>query len=179
MRKRLLARRSRLSRAEKDEFSKRAGNAFLDGLDIPPRSIVALYWPMGDELDCRGLMKDLQEKGIQICLPCIIGPDQPLIFREYCGEEKLVPAGFGTHEPVKDAPVLVPIIVVAPLLGFDGRGQRIGYGKGFYDRTISQMRVRPELVGLAFSCQEVDRVPSEAHDVRLDMIVSEKGLRRF
>ena len=91
-----------------------------------------------------------------------------------------MPAGFGTLGPAAEAEEAVPDMVVLPLAGFDVAGHRLGYGKGHYDRVLSRLHAdgrRPYLVGLAFDIQQVDPIPFEDHDIRLDMVVTERGLR--
>ena len=111
------------------------------------------------------------------------GGDWARTNRSNCGSGKtgqpLYPSGFGTLAPSEVAPIVEPDIVVMPLLGFDRHGTRLGYGKGYYDRTLAQMGTKPLLVGYAFAAQELDFIPREAHDVPLDMLVTENGARRF
>ena len=117
-------------------------------------------------------------------LDCL--PDLPiifLVFRRLTRETVLVRAGFGTVEPPADAEELVPECLLVPLAAFDLRGARIGYGRGYYDRAIARITRalgrRPATVGLAFTAQRADAVPEEAHDQRLDRILTEAGLMEF
>jgi 5-formyltetrahydrofolate cyclo-ligase len=90
--------------------------------------------------------------------------------------------GFGTYGPGPEAEELSPALMLVPLAAFDGRGHRIGYGAGYYDRAIDRLRRdghAPHLTGIAFDCQEVERVPDQPHDVILPQILTESGLRRF
>ncbi|MCF6326498.1 MAG: 5-formyltetrahydrofolate cyclo-ligase [Devosiaceae bacterium] len=176
LRKEAMERRSALSKEQRQMASAKATDNFFREIKLPQKSIVALYWPIGDELNCWGIIERLQKAGHQVCLPCIKGKDQPLIFREFTGENNLILAGFGTSEPDKNAKILQPGLIVLPLLGFDKKGNRLGYGKGFYDRTIAAMAKKPELCGLAFSVQEFENIPTNAHDVPLTRIVTENGL---
>jgi len=91
----------------------------------------------------------------------------------------LYEAGFGTLAPSELAPQVEPDVILMPLLGFDARGTRRGYGGGYYDRTLEKLSKRPRLVGVAFAAQELDHIPREAHDVPLDVIVTEQGARTF
>ncbi len=91
----------------------------------------------------------------------------------------LYEAGFGTLAPSELAPREEPDIIIMPLLGFDSRGTRLGYGGGYYDRTLAGLGKKPLLVGLAFAAQELDEIPREPHDVPLDVIVTEAGVRHF
>ena len=102
-----------------------------------------------------------------------------MFFRRFDGEDCLEDGVFGTRHPNKSQPVLDPDLIVAPLAAFDRRGGRIGYGAGHYDMAIADLYARgrtPRVVGIAFACQEVDFVPLEAHDARLQMIATEREL---
>lgn len=167
--------RGGLSVEERAEKSTQASNHFLAQGNFKNSSKIALYWPMGNELNCRVLIETLEI----VALPCIAGLNKPLVFREYEGADKLVSAAFGTHEPTHNAPEITPDIIVLPLLAFDKTGARLGYGGGFYDRTIAAMKSLPKLVGLAFDVQEQDFVPTSSHDKALDMIVTETGIIEF
>ncbi|HHB82999.1 MAG TPA: 5-formyltetrahydrofolate cyclo-ligase [Devosia sp.] len=179
LRKVAAARRAAMGPVDRAEASVRAWENFLEEVDIVSDAKIALYWPMGHELDCRGLIACLLERDVSVCLPTIVGQGQPLGFRQYRGADNLVPAGLGTQEPPLSAPIIVPDIVVLPLLAFDRQGNRLGYGGGFYDRTIAGMTNRPLLTGLAFAVQLHDSVPIDQHDERLDLAVTETGVFRF
>lgn len=130
---------------------------------------------MRSEADPAPLVAAAHAHGIAIGLPVVL-PGGGLVFRRYEPGHDLVPGGFGTRVPVDAAPAVEPDVVIVPLVGFDRAGTRLGYGKGHYDRTIAALRDRgvvPALIGVAFSVQEVDTIPHEPHDVRLDVIVTE------
>jgi 5-formyltetrahydrofolate cyclo-ligase len=141
----------------------------------PAGDVVALFASMRSEPDLRPLAEALHEAGRRLCLPAMQGRGAPLIFRRWAPGEALVPARFGVSEPGTDAAVVTPSLLFVPLAGFDRAGYRIGYGGGFYDRTLAQLRAAREIVavGVAFSAQESPRVPREATDARLDMILTE------
>lgn len=155
--------------------------AHVDALGFPQGAIVSGFWPIRDEIDPRPLMDALRARGHALCLPAIV--DNELVFRRLTRETVLVRAGFGTVEPPADAEELVPECLLVPLAAFDLRGARIGYGRGYYDRAIARITRalghRPATVGLAFSAQRADAVPEEAHDQRLDRILTEAGLMEF
>jgi 5-formyltetrahydrofolate cyclo-ligase len=141
--------------------------------------IVSLYWPMRSEADPRPLAAALAGAGAVLALPAFVGA--AMEFRRWREADELRPAGFQTFEPLPSAPVVVPNIVLAPLLGFDLRGGRLGWGKGYYDSYLGELDAagpRPFVVGVAFSCQEAEAVPLEPHDRRLDAVVTERGYRR-
>ena len=142
---------------------------------------IALFRAIGSEIDLRGLEGLLAGPGIQVALPRIEGPDQPLRFCRHQEGDLLVDGGFGTKMPAPDAPDVRPDIIVVPLLAFDRQGGRIGYGGGFYDRTVAALLENkalpsPQLFGLAFAGQETDGLPKAPHDLKLDYIITENGV---
>lgn len=148
----------------------------LDSLVIPAEATVSGYWPLRDELDPRPILSALAARGQRLCLPVVVESGAALVFRGWRPDMSLEPAAFGTQVPGADCPILEPDILLVPLLAFDRRGHRLGYGGGFYDRTLAGLRGRrPVLaVGLAFAAQEVDEVPVEAGDQPLDRVVTER-----
>jgi 5-formyltetrahydrofolate cyclo-ligase len=150
-------------------------------LAVLPGEVVSAFMPMRSEVDVRPLMFALGAKGARIAVPAIL--DKTAIeFRELVRGAPLIDMGFGTVGPGPEAAVLEPALMLVPLAAFDQSGNRIGYGAGYYDRAIAQLRAKglaPRLVGVAFDCQQVDAVPFEPHDVPLDAMLTESGLRRF
>ncbi|GEQ98656.1 hypothetical protein JCM17844_22930 [Iodidimonas gelatinilytica] len=139
---------------------------------------VAGYWAKGDELDPRPLLDALSARDIPLCLPVVDAADHPLHFRHWKPGDALRSARFDLMEPVTTAALCTPAVLLVPLLAFDDAGFRLGYGGGFYDRTLAILeKTRPILtVGLAFSGQRLESVPHEAHDMPLDLIATEAGL---
>jgi 5-formyltetrahydrofolate cyclo-ligase len=135
---------------------------------------VAAYWPMRSETDPRPALTALHARGVPLALPVVVGRGMPLAFRAWEPGAAMVPGGFGVQVPADDRPV-VPRALVVPLLAFDRAGFRLGYGGGFYDRTLAALRATgPVLaVGLAYAAQEVTHVPRTIDDQRLDRIVTE------
>ena len=172
LRQRARARRAELARACPD-FAQRVA-AFVDELNIRSNAIVAGYWPVRDEADPRELMKAL---GTALALPRIDAKHTALSFREWHEGDALVDNHHGIPEPRAEAKIVTPDVVLVPLLAFDTLGHRLGYGGGYYDRTLSVTRTLT--IGIAYAGQEVKELPREAHDHPLDMIATEKGLRRF
>ncbi|MEP2944450.1 MAG: 5-formyltetrahydrofolate cyclo-ligase [Hyphomicrobiales bacterium] len=140
--------------------------------------VVSGFLPIRSEIDAQPLMNALRAKGAELCLPAVT--DKTTIeFRAYEDEQALVEAGFGTLAPPAHARVLHPEMMIVPLSVFDTYGGRIGYGAGYYDRAIARLVAagRPPLtVGLAFALQEVPLVPQDAHDIRLDYILTHEGV---
>ena len=129
---------------------------------------IAGYWPLPSEADPRPA---LRTHGGPWCLPVVVGRGKPLIFRDWRPGALLVPGPFGVQEPA--GAVCTPEVVVVPLLAFDRRGHRLGYGGGFYDRTLAGLVPRPLAIGFAFSMQEVAAVPTDDTDAPLDLVVTE------
>ena len=138
-------------------------------------SLVGAFWPIRSEVDPRPLMTHLFARAQRVALPKVT-PDG-LVFREWKAGEALVRGGFGLSEPRDDLPPVDPTALIVPLAAFDRRGHRIGYGRGYYDQAIARLsRNGPVLtIGIAFATQEVERVPSEAHDQPLDHLITEAG----
>jgi 5-formyltetrahydrofolate cyclo-ligase len=148
---------------------------------LKPGSVISGFLPIRSEADIRPLMDRLVRRGARVCVPVILDKET-IVFRELAADTPLVSTGFGTVGPGPDAAVLDPDIMLVPLSAFDRTGHRIGYGAGYYDRAIErlwQKGLDPQLIGIAFDCQEVPSVPAEPHDVRLDAILTESGYSVF
>jgi 5-formyltetrahydrofolate cyclo-ligase len=163
----------------RSEAAAAATRHFFDGVEIGKGEVVAGYWPIRDEMDVKSVIAKLMDSGQPVCLPVVLGDEQPLELRLWQDGSPLYEAGFGTLAPPEEAPRAMPDVILMPLLGFDRRGTRLGYGGGYYDRTLAALPKRPRLIGFAFALQEVDHIPREAHDVPLDVIVTEAGVRNF
>lgn len=180
LRKSALARRDALDLVWRIEAA--AGMAATaDLLAIEPGTVVSGFWPMRSEVDIRPLLMELASRGARLCLPAILDKET-IVFRELVRGAPMIDMGYGTLGPHEQAAVLEPSVMLVPLAAFDARGNRIGYGAGYYDRAIARLRdkgLAPRLVGIAFDCQRVDAIPAGAHDVPLDAIWTETGLRPF
>jgi 5-formyltetrahydrofolate cyclo-ligase len=134
--------------------------------------VLSGYWPMRGEPDPRPAM-DLHRG--PVCLPVVTGRAIPLIFRAHDGQG-LVPGVYGTWHPAESQPELLPSVLIVPLLAFDRHGMRLGYGGGYYDRTLALLRKSAPVtaIGLAFAGQEADRLPVDRFDQPLDLIVTDR-----
>jgi 5-formyltetrahydrofolate cyclo-ligase len=180
LRAQALVRRDALDPVWRVEASLTIADA-ADAVGIEPGAVVSGFWPMRSEVDVRPLMAALRDRGARLCLPAILDRTT-IVFRELVRGAPLVGMGFGTMGPDEDAEALDPDVMLMPLAAFDRRGHRIGYGGGYYDRAIERLHARgrrPRLIGIAFDCQEVERVPDEDHDIHLHEILTESGLRGF
>lgn len=181
LRKERLALRDQIDPATRLEFGLAMADVAGEVIDIDPAMVVSGFFPIRSEADIRPLMARLKARGARLCLPVVIDR-QTIVFRELVAGAELVDTGFGTRGPGPEAEVLDPDLLLVPLSAFDAKGNRIGYGAGHYDRAIARLREKgrhPRLIGIAFDCQEVAEVPDEAHDVRLEAVLTESGLRTF
>lgn len=181
LRKQALARRDALDPFWRVEASLEMAEIAKSGIAFEAGAIVSGFWPIRSEVDVRPLMFALRENGARLCLPAILDKET-IVFRELVRGAPLVDMGFGTAGPGEEAAVLDPSIMLVPLAAFNSRGHRIGYGAGHYDRAIARLLAKgmpPRLIGVAFTCQEVPRVPEEWHDVIIPELLTESGLRRF
>jgi len=142
--------------------------------DIKPASAIAAYWPIGDELDPRPLMRDLARHGHVCLLPVMKGKGLSLGFRPWDMGDPLEDGPHGTRHPVAAAPEIIPDIILTPLLAFDSRGHRLGWGGGYYDRTLAIMP-DARAFGFAYAGQRLDHLPVKAHDRALDAVITETG----
>jgi 5-formyltetrahydrofolate cyclo-ligase len=176
LRREMIARREAL--ADRADAAQRAAAAFP--LAGPAPAFVSAYHPMGAELDPGPLLARFVAAGARVLLPVVVEKGGLLVFRE-AGD----PAGYaldlaGLLAPSSSAQARRPDLLLVPLLAFDRFGGRLGYGGGYYDRTLAALRAdgpRPLAVGLAFAAQEVDRAPVDALDQPLDAILTETGYR--
>lgn len=187
LRRRSLARRDLVTPQEAHEAATAVATRGLKLVETIARDArlaaptVSVYWPIRSELNTRPLIDALAAKGFGIVLPVMHKVRFPLVFRAFAPGDDLVKGPFGLSEPAGDKPALDPDILFAPLAAFDRKGFRLGYGGGIYDATLGELRAKKKIVaiGLAFSCQETDRAPTEPHDQRLDYVMTERDLIVF
>ena len=144
-------------------------------LVIAPGMVVSGFMPLKSEISPLPLMRKLVDAGARLALPVVAGRGKPLIMRSWQWGEPLVPGVWGIREPGPGAPEVQPDILLVPLLAFDRSGHRIGYGAGYYDLTIAQLRAKKPIaaIGIAFAAQEVETVPRTAFDAQLDLVLTE------
>ena len=179
LRRRAFAARAALSLSERADAAAAVAANFFADIPIDPGDIVAGYWRIRDELDCTPIFEQLMARNHMVVLPVVIGPNQALELRVWEVGDDLEDAGFGTFAPPEHAPCAEPDVMLVPLVGFDAKGTRLGYGGGYYDRTLAKLSKKPQLIGLAFGCQELDDIPRGVHDVPLDAVITEAGVRHF
>ena len=152
-----------------------AANVLRAGLP-PVGAVVGGFWPLAGEIDTRFLLRTLAGRGYEIALPETPDAGDVLRFRTWRPGDVLAPGRFGTQHPT--GTVLQPDFILVPLLAFDAKGDRLGYGGGYYDRTLAQLPGAFRL-GCAFAAQEIADVPVEATDLKLHAVATERGVTRF
>lgn len=156
---------------------------YLSAFEPAPGTVVSAFWPMAGELDLRPLLEALHARGCVCGLPVVVGRDVPLVFRAWEPGVTLVTSRFGIAEPASDRPVVRPQHALVPLLAVDDEGYRLGYGGGFYDRTLALLRgdgAAPLVaIGVGLEAQRRPALPREPFDERLDWLVTEEAVRSF
>jgi 5-formyltetrahydrofolate cyclo-ligase len=151
---------------------------WIASMGLARDAVIAGYWPIREEIDPRPLLQALAERAYRLTLPISLTRNEPLEFRAWAPGDPLAPDIMGIEAPLPSAPAVTPSLLLVPMLAFDRGCRRLGYGAGFYDRTLSALRTASATiaVGLAFSVQEVERVPSAEDDAPLDAVVTEDGV---
>ena len=179
LRRESLARRAAISPDQRERAAAALARIGLSFLDLHGPAVISGYYPFGDELDILPLLRRLIGEGHTIGLP-VTRKGKPLLFRAWTPETQMTRGALGIPRPPDEALEVTPSILLVPLAAFDGLGYRIGYGGGFYDRTLAELRATgpATAIGVAFDEQKVDRVPAEPHDEPLDWILTPSGAAR-
>jgi len=177
MRTNIKARRSAMKEVEHRNASRDVIANVIGNVPLEPDDCVAAFWPVSNEPDIRLLLEVIVENGHKCALPVVEEKEKPLSFRQYIPGMKLQPGPEGgVLQPAAESKILHPNIVLVPLLAFDASCYRLGYGGGYYDRTLAGMRRQSNLltVGIAFEWQRVAMVPRNKYDQMLDCVVTDK-----
>jgi 5-formyltetrahydrofolate cyclo-ligase len=142
---------------------------------------ISAFWPMGDEIDIRPLLQALHDDGHPLCLPRTPRRGEPLTFHAWRPGDRLERGPVGTSQPPAASAVIEPDALIVPLLAVDPAGFRLGYGGGYYDRTLTRLRSRRAItaIGVCFEAQRIGRVPTGPNDARLDFLLTERALLAF
>ncbi|MER8664463.1 5-formyltetrahydrofolate cyclo-ligase [Mesorhizobium sp. M1148] len=171
-RERLIAARLAVSADARVAMSR----AIAEGVDAAIGDIagrmVSLYWPFRGEPDLRPWMASINERGGRTALPIVIEKGQPLIFRAYVPGDRLEKGIWNIPIPAEGEPVL-PDIVISPIVGIDPRNYRLGYGGGFFDRTLAAMPFKPLVIGVGYELQRIPTIYPQPHDIPMDQLVTE------
>ncbi len=166
---------------ERKAYALDLANINLDPLNIGSEMVVAGYSFIRSECDCFPLLNKIRNKCHRLALPLVLGDDKALSFKAWDHDAELEKGHFGILTPKSDAVDVVPDILFIPLLAFDCTGVRLGYGKGHYDRTLTDLKQDKQIisVGIAFDQQKFDELPCEPFDQKLDWILTPSGLQKL
>lgn len=139
--------------------------------------IFSAYWPIKGEPDLRPLMAELHERGVTVALPLVETKAAPLTFRVWTPRTRMVRGDWNIPVPPPDAPEVKPDITLAPLVGWTDDGYRLGYGGGYFDRTLAALRPRPFVIGIGFDTARLETIYPQPHDIPLDVILTQTGER--
>lgn len=174
-----------LTPEQKEAHAQKQCDLFWQTFAPSAPSKVALYWPLAEEADTRPLLLSLVDRGHLVALPKA-HQEGPLTFHIWHPDKPLTRGSFHVQEPQQGQEIEAKLLthLIIPLLAFDATGQRMGYGQGHYDRTLSQLRrgegsKAPLCIGYAYACQERDVLPSEPHDQPLEALITEKKVFHF
>ena len=174
--------RGELSSADRRASAQLAAEQFCKHIPQTANTMIAGYYPMRDELDTLPLLTLLEKKNHTIALPCVEKNDL-LVFRMWHVGEPLIPHPiYRVQQPHPESPLCIPSVLIVPLLAFDRHGHRLGYGGGFYDRTIADMRNKSSnmiAVGYGYDQQYTAHLPAESHDEPLDYGITDKQCFTF
>ena len=176
-RARLIAARERLDAATLELFRRRIDAHLERSLPGLAAAKLAIYWPIRGEYDARPLAQILRKRGAVTALPVVVGARQPLVFREWHPDVALATGPLGISYPVGSDPV-VPTAVLVPMLGWDEAGYRLGYGAGFFDRTLASLTPKPAVIGVSYELGKLKTIHPQSWDIPMDWVVTERGVCR-
>lgn len=139
-------------------------------------NVFSAYWPIKGEPDLRPLMAELHQAGVTVALPLVETRAAPLIFRRWTPETRMVRGDWNIPVPPPDAHVVTPDIALSPLVGWTADGYRLGYGGGYFDRTLAALAPKPFVIGIGFQSAQLKTIYPQPHDIPLDLILTETGL---
>lgn len=171
----LIARRSAVSPGDRDSWNRAITRLLVDGFPCLEGMVVGFCWPFKAEFDARLAMRHFRSRGAVAVLPVVVRKNAPLEFRVWTPQAHTVPGVFGLPVPQR-TPVVRPDALLIPPVGFGSQGYRLGYGGGYFDRTLAAMRPQPLKIGVAFEVSRMPTIYPQAHDVPMDFIVTERGI---
>lgn len=170
-RERLIAARLALPAREREEIANRIADQVDTLIRDTPSPVVSLYWPFRGEPDLRNWMANTSARGARVALPVVIAKAQPLEFREWTPEARMERGVWNIPFPAHGE-IVVPTVVIAPLVGFDSAGYRLGYGGGFFDRTLAALPSKPVIIGVGYSLGAIPTIYPQWHDIPMDWVVT-------
>jgi 5,10-methenyltetrahydrofolate synthetase len=174
-RKRHLAERLALDVSLRGDYSARIAEHLAAAVGDIAGKTISCYWPIRAEPDLRGLLDRFSQSGARCALPVVVERKQPLIFRSWVRGERLEPGFWNIPVPI-DGATVVPDIIIAPVVAFDRNCYRLGYGGGYFDRTLAAMTTHYRAIGVGYSMAAIDTIYPQPHDVPMNTIVTESGV---
>lgn len=175
LRHELLARRQAVSDADRKHWNAAITQHLIDGFPQLGQMTVGIYWPYQGEIDPRHAMRHFRAKGATAALPEVVRKAHPLQFRHWWPGANMTRGAYDIPLPL-DTAVVVPQALIMPPVGFDPKGFRLGYGGGFYDRTLASIAPRPLTIGVAYELSRVDSIRPQEYDLAMDFVVTERGI---
>ncbi len=169
----LIDRRVAIAREDRARWSERITAGILQRLDINPSTLLGFYWPFKGEYDPRPIVRRLHAEGVSLALPVVMQKAAPLVFRAWSPGARLVPGIWNIPVPA-DGETVLPDTLLVPLIGYDQQAFRLGYGGGFYDRTLAAMPHRPVTLGVGFALAALPSIHPQPHDIPMDVIITEQ-----
>jgi len=170
-----MVRRAAVTATQYREWNETITGLLLEGFPILQRMAVGFYWPYRGEVDPRFTIHRLREEGARVALPVVVQKSAPLQFREWWPGVRTSLGALNLPVP-EGTDVMKPEALLIPPLGFDDRGYRLGYGGGYFDRTLAVMAPEPLKIGLAFDLSRIPTIKPQPHDVPMDFVVTETGI---
>ena len=178
MRAKLVARRLDVPRNERERLGSEVTGLIRTRFEALRHTVIGLYWPFKGEIDVRDLVSEFVAQGARAALPAVVEKNRPLAFWAWQRGAKLEPGIWNIPVPAEQVAVR-PTALLVPLLGFDNAGYRLGYGGGYYDRTLAAMSPTPFTIGVGTELGRMETIHPQSHDIPLDVIVTEAGVSRF
>ncbi|MEO7940310.1 MAG: 5-formyltetrahydrofolate cyclo-ligase [Burkholderiaceae bacterium] len=172
----LLALRMAIPAAQRMRMNRHITDALQDAFPLAGPLVIAAYWPFKGEFDPRFVLRSWRLRGACTALPVVVAKGQPLQFRAWWPGMRTEPGVYQLPVPVGSA-VVRPDVVLMPPIGFDRQGYRLGYGGGFYDRTLAALSPQPVKIGVAFGVSAMPTIEPQPHDVPMDFVATEDGIR--
>ena len=174
-REQLLAARTSASAQDRAAWSAFINASLVEALDLQAPCVLGLCWPYRAEFDARPFAARLRARGVRSALPVVRGPGLPLEFRDWWPGVVMDKGVYDIPVP-RDTEALLPDVLLVPPVGIDTQGYRLGYGGGYFDRTLAALARKPVCIATAFDLSRIDTLDPQAHDVRMDFVLSESGI---
>jgi 5-formyltetrahydrofolate cyclo-ligase len=174
----LIERRIALPQAQRAEFTARICGTIRTAFPQLAHALIGFYWPIRGEVGLHGLVRELIAAGARAALPVVVAKGQPLEFRAWQPGARMARGVWNIPIPA-EVQIMRPSALLVPLVGFDGRGYRLGYGGGFYDRTLTALSPKPLAVGVGYELGRLATIHPQPHDVPMDALVTEAGVVHF